>query len=218
MADEDKKFTHPSYGMVGFNRWQGGGGKLFGSAVVTHQGISLTIKRASRHHHLNQDWYMGEQELIRVEMTEAQFAQLITSFGQGDGVPCTLNWIAGEGSIKAESNIQSEAELIHTRFKEEAKVIADRLKASTQAIKDIANNSKMSMKDKKAIADAADAFTNQAQSHMPFLLSQLHEAADKIVTQAKTEVAAFTDRLLKAAGLEHMKAQAPALIEVEKKD
>lgn len=208
---DDQEFKHPSYGMVGLNRWQGGGGKLFGSSVYTRNGVSLTIKRASRRHHLNQDWYFGQGELIRIEMSEAQFAQLITSFGQGDGVPCTLNWIAGEGQISPEENTQSEADLIHTRFKAEANIIADRLKSSTQAIKDIANNSKISQKDKKAIADAVDAFTNQAQSHMPFLLSQLTEAAERIITQAKTEVVSFTERTLRAAGLSHMEKEAPKL-------
>lgn len=209
---DDVEFSHPSYGMVGFNRWQGSD-RLFGSAVHTHHGISLTIKRATRQHHLYQDWYHGRGEIVRVEMTEAQFAQLITSMGQGDGVPCTLKWITGEGQIAPEKTNQSEAELIHARFKAEAKIIADRLKSSSQSVKDIANNSKMSQKDKRAITDAVDAFSNEAQNHMPFLLSQLTESAERIITQVKTEVVAFTERTLKAVGLSHMKEEAPKLIE-----
>lgn len=216
-SEDTKVFKHPSYGMAQFSRGQTTSARLFGSAVKVQDIITLTIRRGERQHDLNCDWYFGHEELIEVHMTEGQFAQLITHMNQGSGIPCTINHIAGKRVEAPEKDAPSEAELIHEEFKVKAKTLTKKLEESSQRVKDIANNSKLPQKDKKAIADAVDRFKNEAESGMPFLLHQLTEAGEKIVTQVKMEVVAFADRTLKAAGLSHLKDQAPMLIE-DKKD
>ena len=220
LDQDDQEFEHPSYGMVSFSRSSvgGKGWRIFGSGVRTNHPISLRITKAKRSHHLNQDWYHGGiKEIIEVNMTESQFAQLITSLNQGEGVPCTISYLGGKIIERPDEEDKSEAELVHETFKQQAAELSKKLSDSVKQVKDIALASKMTQKDKQAICGAVERFENHARSHMPFLLSQLHEAADRVVTQVKTEVMAWTDRTLKAAGLGHMIKDAPQMIEHKEK-
>ena len=94
---EETKLEHESYGMVGINRVSSSGTNLFGS-IATHQSfITLTVKRASVGRHLANDWYHAESRaLVEIELSHSQFAELITSPGIGDGVPCTIRAFDGK--------------------------------------------------------------------------------------------------------------------------
>ena len=218
MQEEEQIFEHPSYGMVGFNRWQGGGYIPFGSAIRVHNGISLTIMRAQRRHSLSRDWFFGRKELIEISLTESQFAQLICSMGVGDGVPCTIRHVGGEQAPLPPQDVPSEATLVHDKIESSAGDVADLLRKRTQEMRDIMANSKMSAKDKTALKNALDMFVQEVESNLPFLIGQLREAADHVVTQCKTEVMAFTDRVLRSTGLEHLRKDAPQMIETDKKE
>jgi hypothetical protein len=88
---------HESYGMVGINRTQSSGTHLFGSIATHHSFITLTIKHAERVRHLAQDWYHADSlPIIEIEMSHSQFAEMITSPGIGEGVPCTIRGLDGE--------------------------------------------------------------------------------------------------------------------------
>ena len=220
--DEEQKFTHPSYGLVGFSRGQVGGSGcyIFGSAVKTHNIITLTIRTAERHHHLNLDWFYARKELIEVRMTELQFAELITSLNCGMGIPCTIGYVNGAdyvpGMVKGPDEPDpSEIRLVHEAFKDAAKDVTAKLKSSIQRVKDISNNSKMSKKDKEAIDGGMGQFAMEVESNLPFLLGQLTEAAGRVMGAVKTEVVAFTERTLRAAGLSQVAKEAPKMIDVD---
>lgn len=94
---EETVEKHESYGMVGINRTQSSGTHLFGSIMNHHSFITLTIKHASVRRHLAQDWYSAESlPIVEIEMSHTQFAELITSPGIGDGVPCTIRGLNGK--------------------------------------------------------------------------------------------------------------------------
>jgi hypothetical protein len=84
---------HPSFGMVSFSRCYGTNRRLFQSHVKNMTTVRLRIKQASVKHSLHQDHTYGEESLIEVELSPAQFAELLTSMNVGDGVPCTINYV-----------------------------------------------------------------------------------------------------------------------------
>ena len=87
--------AHPSYGIVGISRISGNTA-LFESEVKHMYYIALRIKEAERWQDGTKVRVHGRRELIEIYLTEAQFAQLITSANIGDGVPCTLHYVAGD--------------------------------------------------------------------------------------------------------------------------
>lgn len=211
-TDDGIEFKHESYALVEFSRYQTTGQRLFGSAVKVSAGIALTIKRATRRYDLHRDWFHGREELIEVNMTELQFAQLLTNLNNGEGVPCTLNHLLGARVPEPPETDKSQAELVHADVRAKAVTLGKKLDGATAQIKAVMAASKsMSAKDKKALEDALAMFVQEVNSNLPFLMEAFQEAADEVVTQCKSEVVAFTERTLKAQGLEHVKAQAPKL-------
>ena len=91
----DNEETHPSFGVAGFSRISVGGGgiQLFDSSVPHQHYIELWISTAKRQRGLHRDWITsdGNDEIVRIAMSEAQFGALVSSFGQGGGVPVTIS-------------------------------------------------------------------------------------------------------------------------------
>ena len=60
-------------------------------------------------------------------MTEAQFAELLTSMNVGFGVPCTIAAINCQQVEPPPEGVLSEAELVHEDIKQKAAELSDRL-------------------------------------------------------------------------------------------
>ena len=139
MPNDNDEFEreHPSYGLVRISRVTGGPGaqNLFGSPLARHYGtIRLSIGTAKWIHGLHHDHYHGSLrgEHIGIEMSAAQFADMITSLNMGSGTPCTLRYLAGV-EVPPPPDHATEAEHIRDNFagsldKYKAKVRAYRKK------------------------------------------------------------------------------------------
>lgn len=127
--EDEKCTTHPSFGLVGFSRASVCGmrsHRMFGSAIGKHFNIvHLEIRRAEQHHHLSRDRFHGREELIRVELSEAQFASLLTNMNSGSGVPCTILYVRGEGNIEPPPDEPVEAERVRKGFTEQFQKFRD---------------------------------------------------------------------------------------------
>jgi hypothetical protein len=197
--------------MIEITRYTTNSERLFGSAVKTNAGISLSIHRGMRKHNLHQDWYHAEaRSLIEVNMTEAQFASMITSLNIGGGVPCTIQSLDGE-YVKREVGGHSEAEMIHEDIKAHVKDFKGKLGEATKNVKKVLDSSRITQKDRREIDHALEVLVAEIASNLPFLMEQFQESVDSAVMQAKTEIASFADRALREKGLEGLKASAPQL-------
>lgn len=200
----DKTQKHESYGMIGFNRAYGGERTLFGSSLLHNNVITLTIREGQIDRGLNQDWFHGGRRLIEIEMSESQFAELITSFGQGDGVPCTLKEVMGERKedcpfenkrMQFENEVREKIEEVH--------------KDTEKLLKEVAylfNEKKtLNKADKEKVTDLLNKINREIKSNTPFIMSQFNEQMDKTVKEAKGEVEAFTQNKMHSLALEALK-------------
>ena len=96
------KTTHPSYGTLMFNRAYGGKTPLFGSSIEHSNVITMELRHADITRGLNRDNIFGDKPIAKVEMSYSQFAEAITSFGCGTGIPCTIRYMhdAGAGGCR----------------------------------------------------------------------------------------------------------------------
>ena len=86
---------HPAFAMIGAHHVHGPR-VLFGSDFE-HQGyIDIVIKRATSERRHSTDNFHGQEELISVSLSHAQWATFLSSMNLGDGVPCTLSHIKRE--------------------------------------------------------------------------------------------------------------------------
>jgi len=200
--DEEFRREHPSYGMLHITRMSGGGStRLFGSPLATHYGtIRLTVSKAKWSHSLHHDRYFGmSKDFIDIEMSQAQFADAITSLNIGSGTPCTIRYVQGE-RIESPPDYATEAEYIRDNFESKFEDMSKRTKKYADEI--LAMTAKMPAKVRRQIEIALDVMQQQINDSVPFVLQQFQEATTKITTAAKAEVDGFVTAQIRAAGLQ----------------
>lgn len=200
--------THPSYGMIRVGRKHGGGGKLFGSPILCDATITLEISRGRVVRDLARDWYHADDELIEVDMSPAQFAELITNLNVGSGFPCTLRRVAGE--TQPDCPQKHERERIEKEFKDTMRDLAAKHRekvAAVRAMVDDKNKKALTNADRDAIRAALDLCTRFVTDHGPFIQSQFNESMDNTVNAAKAEFTAAAMTIAHAMGVEQLAAR-----------
>jgi hypothetical protein len=215
MPQGDKQ-THESYGMAGFFRTTGGNTNLFGSSIKHNHTIRFRIKTASKERGLNMDWYYGDKELIEIEMSQNQFAELITSMNMGDGVPVTIRRLNGKGVEDCPE--ENKRQLFEKEFDQKMRGLKNRLSKLTTDAKQILNEKKSLTKaDRETILNQIAMLEQEIGSNTPFVLSMFNEQMDKTVTEAKGEVEAFVQNKITSLGIEGLKAETLMLQDGNKK-
>lgn len=197
MSDDDRKeYTHPSYGMIAFNRSMGGRPvRLFGSPLEEHYGtVRIVIGSGTRIHEHNMDRYHGSLrgEHMEVEMSAAQFAEVLTSMNQGSGIPCTIRYIAGV-RIEDPPAVKTETRKIQSEFKETIDGYAAKAKEYAAEIMTLCE--RLPAKTRERIRINLDVIRQQLTSNVPFVLKQFTEATTRVVTAAKHEIDQFAQHV-----------------------
>jgi hypothetical protein len=196
--------NHPSFGLVSFSRLGGGNNTLFGSSIKHSQTIVLRIKRATHDRDLNHDRYFGGEELVEIELSQNQFAELITSFNMGDGIPCTIKHVKRERM--PEPPYISKVQIIQQEFESKLHNFGIDLKKIISNSKDILTNKPtISKGDRDLIIDSIDRLVMEIQSNIPFIADQFKEQMDKTITEAKAEIEAFTEHKIRSTGIDALK-------------
>lgn len=189
------KTIHPAYGTLVFNRAQcGGAGKgraLFGSSIRHHNIITMELYHADITRGLNRDWIHGNDLIISAEMSYSQFAEAITSFGMGTGVPVTFLYTEKDGRLP-ECNFENKREQFTKEFSNTVGKAYESSKSLIKDLEDLFSQKKSFTKaDKENILSKLNQINSNIGSNMEFVAEQFNEQMDKTVREAKGEVEAF---------------------------
>lgn len=89
--------AHPAWGLIGASRVSSGHGTaLFDSDIIHHHYVVVRLRRATRKRNLGHDWKHGDEHIVEIAMSEAQWASFVSTMNVGDGVPCTIERIGAE--------------------------------------------------------------------------------------------------------------------------
>jgi len=204
---------HPSFGIIGFHRISHGLGRnlLFGSHLDRHhETIELRVFRASRDHSLAHDTVYAElrgRPLIEVELSPAQFAQLLTTMNVGDGVPCTIRWVNGERMPDVPDEHESEQVKIYKGFQGGLDRMVAALDEKRQRLDEILSKKSFNKDDRKEIRNLVFGIFQYLESNASFVLNSFEESAEKVVTAAKAQVDEFVLGALIRAGMEKLAEQ-----------
>lgn len=208
--DNDYK-THPSYGMLSFNRGHCAGVGLFGSSIPHDNVITMVLKRGSERRNNNETWYIGEDIIASVEMSYSQFAEAIGSFGVGDGVPVTLRYTETDGSIQPPS-IPNTRDIIETELLQHIdKCRKDAFSAKKKA-EAIVEKRTLTKTDKEELMRLMNRLVTDVGSNTEFMIEQFRRQMDKTVTEAKGEVEAFTQNRLHSIALAALRQNPETLL------
>jgi hypothetical protein len=209
-----ERLTHPSYGMVQFVRTHNGGARrLYGSSLTNHgTTIRLDVRPSQWYHDLHEDRYTVESltPLIEIELSAAQFSELLTTMNIGYGVPCTIRYVNG-APVEKPPAVDTEVERVKAKFGDD---LNEMIEVMYERRKDIeALTDKLPAKSKEKLRIALDVMIQQLESNTPFVMQQFNEASDRVVNAAKKEIEAFTTHALRAAGMERFREVAAGMPE-----
>lgn len=200
----EKTITHPSFGMIGLSRRSGGISPLFGSNIQHSQTITLTIKRAEHNRHLNNDWYHANEQLIEVELSGAQYAELISSFNMGDGIPCTIRKF--DKNSYPDPPYESPVDIFQREFAAKmqnlGKECASLVEDSVKMLKDKPTINKA---DRDFLLNSIRKLIQEVTSNTPFVSQQFNESMEKTISQAKNEIETFVTNRITALGIDAVK-------------
>lgn len=213
--------THPSYGCIGISHVSGRG-VLFGSEVTHQHFLSLTISEAERVVDEPREFVSSRRELVRVEMTQAQFAEMITSPNRGSGVPCTIYRFTGDSGEPWVDRHHGgrpnppDPEHYTKKFKnvlgERAGVISEKLKtAKEKADRLFSGQDKPTKANLEAIVSALYMAQMNLDSNLPYVINEMEEGIENRMATAVSEFESYVAFSLQAKGLEHLASQAPRL-------
>jgi hypothetical protein len=212
--------THPSYGIIGISRVSGRG-VLFGSEVQHMHFITLTISEASRHVDTPREFLTDERQLIRIAMTDAQFAQMITSPNQGSGVACTIErfsgdtgqpWLTKFGGRPSPPQPEHYTKKYKDAMGERADLISDGLKAAKEkADRLFLGEDNPTKSNLKELSDSLRMAQMNLDQNLPYVMEEMEEGVEKRMATAVTEFESYVAFSLQSKGLEHLSSTAPRL-------
>lgn len=209
-GDQRVRETHPAFGQISASRVSSGGGAwLYGSDFKHRHYMTVSITRSEMDRHLSTDWPFPKDEIVRVAMSEQQWATFVSTPNTGSGACCTLERIEGE-PVAEIAGINDRRD----QFQQELRKTQER---PLQAMKDlhqaIDKLTALSGSKRKELHDLVDLAERNLEPNLRFVADQFGAHMEHIIEASKTEIAAHMEATLVAAGLKALGAQPPLVLE-----
>jgi hypothetical protein len=197
---------HPSFGVIHAARQSNSHPKaLFGSAVKGGNTIAITISTAVHDRHLHNDYIHEDERIIEIEMSQTQFAEMMTSLNYGGGTPCTIKWY--DGDRVQEPPYMSKTEQFQEEFRNRLHNIGvDMKKMVMESVQMLKNKDYLNKGDRQFVISQIEMLVQDIQKNVPFVNDQFMEQMDKTVTEAKGEIEAYVNHVVQKTGVEALRS------------
>jgi enamine deaminase RidA (YjgF/YER057c/UK114 family) len=182
--------THPAYGQIRVGRVSGAA-HLYGSDFTHQHYITVEISRSEVKRNLSTDWLHSGDEIIAIDMSEAQWATFVSSPGVGEGVPCTIRHIE-RTYLPRLPKPKTRTEQFAAELRAKTNNAISNLDELVEAI----GNTSLSMKVKRELVDLVSGAAGQIRAGQEFVAKMFDEHMEKTIERAKVEVNAYTQNLL----------------------
>jgi hypothetical protein len=204
--DDDKITTHPAYGSIAIHRCQGTM-VLYDSPIPHHHYITITITHAEDHRGLHHNRHHPTGHILEVSMSEAQFAQAITSMNTV-GTPCTLTRMWDRKTDKYEmverlKLVRPDRATFEAEVKEATAKVHKQVKAAKDKLDEIMQRTgtvkKSDLKELESLLYHAE---QDVHLNLPFIQNSFYEAMEGVASKIKTEIVATAEAVMRQRGLE----------------
>jgi hypothetical protein len=184
--------TDPSWGWASFSSVSGGSGKFFATPVQSQHHIRLRIGQAKRGFSFgHQVVYPEGVEHIEISFSPAQFAELLTTMNAGSGVPCTIDRLMGKKIEFYEDTTNEMLEVKHIARKQFEEAAKEYFEAQQEILNILSDKKNLTKEDRAKIKNILDRMGNEVKHNMPFYVDMFNEAAERLTTVAKSEIASY---------------------------
>lgn len=195
--------SHPAYGCLRIARSQHGKNTpLFGSSIEHMHTIHITLSHAKRDRTLHRDYIYPDDAIVELEMSNTQFADLITSIGDGDAIPCTIRYL--NGKVVEQMPPDDRLELHRQEFAEHLQDINARADALAEEVKAIFDKKTVSKKDKEDILKRIENLKTELGPNTMFQLKQFDAHMERTVHDAEGEIEAFMQHRLNQLAMQSL--------------
>ena len=211
----DTTYSHPAFGCVVVNRWQSSGRhRLFGSDLGHSVGVSLEFHEATEHRGLSSDGHFSGKVLLRVDMSESQWARFVASSGMGSGTPVTIAYKRDGDLIDVPAIAMPEAtkrEIHGEEMAESLRKRLDALKTLTARFGEMLDGGRTGKTELREIQRELARHVEQTPGSVQFVYDQFARATEQVAEDAKTEVEAHVMGVATRLGLDRLQEMAPQL-------
>lgn len=205
--DNITRHTHPSYGMIAFTRTNSNGADFFGSELTQDNYVSLEIHNGEVVRDLSCDrYYTDGPTLVRLRMSSAQFAELITSMNVGSGVCCTIERLNGQ-KVEEYQPQESRKEFVHNEFKLRMNKFSNQLTEKQKQAKELINKKTLSKEDMRLLNNYIEWLSQEISSNIPYFAERFQQTMDIVVHEAKLEVENAIQHKISVLGLNELHNQ-----------
>jgi hypothetical protein len=207
---------HPAFGQVTVVQWHGGGaGRMFGSDLGHHSGIRMSFYAAHLvRSDLSSDRTHAGALLLEVELSLSQWSRLVSSIGNGSGIPVTLAYRRDGPLVPCPQIAAPEASKKELHGEEMATKLRQRLDAITGHIGRLGtmiDEGKITKTELREIQRELARHAQQLPGSVQFVFDQFAEATEKIVDDARIEIETHVDGVARKLGYDSIRDMAPVL-------
>lgn len=194
--------AHPSYGQIVLTKPQSGRGQeLFGSKVKHPSFIALRINEATIAEDGFSEFVFGGKSIVEVYLSEAQWAHMVSSFGDGSGTPVTIRYRQDKGNIDSPPEAVPVIDLAKKSADETKQSLVNRLRDLQTDVKKVSEGSgPVKKSDLKKLALDFSVLASHLSSNFDFLENQVVERMEKEVAKANIEIEAIINNAVTRLG------------------
>lgn len=210
-----ERLDHPAFGVIKlFKVSSSGENTLFGSNVNHRDFVRIDIQTAHVDRSLHRDWVHSDKTIVSLEMTFAQWAQFVSSMGDGTGTQVTLDKYRTGDLFSApqlarletvRENFKREVENKASEYIKEASDLHSKLVA-------LISNGKANKTQLNELLGVTHQLKNNMPKNMAFIQESLEEAMEKTIEASKSDIEGFIMGKITNAGLESLLGHAPTAI------
>ena len=213
MPKEDHIETHPSFAQIAASRVSSNpGAVMYGSKLRHGRYIMITISESELHRSINSDRYHDRKQLIRVRLTETQFAEFITTLNSGGGAPCTIE--RHNGVAIPDPPFRDEIGTVRNEFAAKAKEVSKTLADAQRRLQAmIAPGGKASKAELNELQNEIDKAVREIGANMPYMAECFVETMEEVVTDAKATIESFAAERFQHVGIQAGEVKAPTMLD-----
>jgi len=201
-VDDRGNETHPTWGLARFNRasYSPPGASLFDSSIKHHQVVTFEVNYASREHNLNNDWLFPRSSILEMRMSMANFGGLVSSFGDGTGVPVTLEHVIGTKMPGLPVEISPLERTAAETGEAMAKALA-KVQTADAMLQEALAEKPPKIGKIRAAASTLSRHISQAPGNVDYASRTLTEHSETVVAKARADIEGMVDNRARELGL-----------------
>lgn len=193
---EGETISHPSFAQISVSRISGHRA-LYGSDFNHKQYVRIRIAKSVLHRSLSHDWpHASTRPYIEVDLSEAQWATMVSSFNVGEGVQCTLARFDGKEIPQMPDPVSHTAQ-----FTQELRSKIGNATKALRALEEKIDGMKLSEKQKNELRSGINHARMEISSNSEFVAESFDRHVEDGKEKAKVEINAYLINTMRQAGM-----------------